>query len=396
MRAWLCITFVALGGCGGVTASPSDGGAADVVQGSVDAGVDATFDAGPPDHAAPTDAPPADAPTQDVAQGGCPEGGETLTVPTFTPPDGTSLQAGDSVTINPAADFPVGGTIYYTTNGTIPTHSSSVYVGPIQINFPLTIFAIATPPDGALCLDDSPAAHASYYISKPSQGDACAVAWPPFQPTSQVATHPFTVTAGLCPGDTLCYRLDGNTPTCSKGACTGGSSTFDIQKGIAIDGTVTDPTTGKVTLTAIACDAQGDQTAVVTQVYQLVLAPPYLASTNPDGVGLPGVGDGGAPVTTMTIPADAGLPYGPFVAQQIGSGPCNSAATCTGSQYGLADSICWSKGTSASCLCASGIPLTMATPYASLPAAADVSPGDTITVKACGQGYLSSATTVQF
>jgi hypothetical protein len=396
MRAWLWFSLVALGGCGGVTASPSDGGAADVVQASVDAGVDtgadATFDAGPPDHAAPTDAPPADAPLPDDS--GC-DLGVPLAAPTFTPPDGTSLQAGDQVTINPPAGFPGGAAIYFTTNGTIPTHSSSVYIGPIQVDAPETIFAMAGPVPG-YCFADSPVVHASYTISKPSQ-DACVGSWPPFPPTPPM-TRPFTVTTFLCPGDTLCYRYDGNTPTCSNGTCTGGSLTYDTTKGIPIGPTVTDPTTGKVTLTAVACDAQGDVSNVVTQVFQLVQAPPYLASANPDGAGLPGWdwSHSGLPVTTMAIPADAGAPYGPFVAQQVGSPPCTSATSCKGTPNAVADHLCWSKGPSTTCLCPNPIPLTSATPYATLPAAANVGPGDTLSIIACAQGYLNTMTTVQF
>jgi hypothetical protein len=164
-RAWIgIIASLGLAGCGGVIASASDAGHADIVEAGVDAGVDATpdapLDALPPDDGAPTDAPPTDAPLPDSP--GCSEL-VPLAPPTFTPPDGTSLPVGSQITINPPAGFPPGGTIYFTTNGTIPTHSSSVYIGPIQVNSLETIFAIAAPPDG-FCLGDSPPVHASYTI----------------------------------------------------------------------------------------------------------------------------------------------------------------------------------------------------------------------------------------
>jgi hypothetical protein len=167
---------------------------------------------------------------------------------------------------------------------------------------------------------------------------------------------------------------------------------------------VTDPKTGKVTVNAIGCGPSGADagaSSVVTQVYQLALAPPYLASANADGAGQPGWdwSGKGTPNTSMTIPADAGAgPYGPFVAQQVGSLPCTSATSCTGAANTLAGSLCWSKAATVDCSCASPIPLTSAAPSATLPAAANVSPGDSLSVIACGvTGYAPSAvTTVKF
>jgi hypothetical protein len=61
-----------------------------------------------------------------------------LSAPTFTPVAGTYTTA-QSVTIN----APTGATIYYTTNGTTPSKSSSVYSGPITVNSTETLEAIA-------------------------------------------------------------------------------------------------------------------------------------------------------------------------------------------------------------------------------------------------------------
>jgi hypothetical protein len=69
----------------------------------------------------------------------------------ITPPAATptfSLAAGtytstQSVTLT---DTTTGATIYYTTNGTIPTTSSTVYTGPISVNTTETIEAIAAAP----------------------------------------------------------------------------------------------------------------------------------------------------------------------------------------------------------------------------------------------------------
>jgi hypothetical protein len=70
--------------------------------------------------------------TQDVFSGQAP-------APTFSPAPGTYANA-QSVSIN---DSLSGATIYYTTNGTTPTTSSTVYSGPIAVNTTETIEAIA-------------------------------------------------------------------------------------------------------------------------------------------------------------------------------------------------------------------------------------------------------------
>jgi hypothetical protein len=219
----------------------------------------------------------------------------TLSAPTFTPPDGTIVNPGDSVTINPPSGFPSGGTIFFTTNGTIPNHNSSVYIGPIQITAsPTTIFAIASAPGDC----DSPSVHATYTINK---GEPPIVPSPVFNPTSQSQNNDFLVSLSTAPGDTICYRLDGNTPTCSNGTCTGGSQTYNGATQVSINGSVTDPTTGKVTVTAIACDAGGDVSGVVTQVYQLIVADPTMV--NPQAAAnIPYVNGGLKPtISTVTV-----------------------------------------------------------------------------------------------
>ena len=70
--------------------------------------------------------------TQEVFSGQAP-------TPTFSPSPGTFATA-QSVTIN---DTLSGATIYYTTNGTTPTTSSSIYSGPITVSSTETIEAIA-------------------------------------------------------------------------------------------------------------------------------------------------------------------------------------------------------------------------------------------------------------
>lgn len=66
----------------------------------------------------------------------------TAATPTFSPTPGTFTSA-QSVTLS---DSTSGATIYYTTNGTTPTTSSTVYTGPISVTATTTIEAMAAAP----------------------------------------------------------------------------------------------------------------------------------------------------------------------------------------------------------------------------------------------------------
>ena len=80
-----------------------------------------------------------------------------LPAPTFSVAAGTYATP-QSVTIS---DATAGATIHYTTNGTTPTTSSSVYSGPITVSATETLEAIAV--ESGDC--NSPAAAAAYTIS---------------------------------------------------------------------------------------------------------------------------------------------------------------------------------------------------------------------------------------
>jgi len=63
--------------------------------------------------------------------------------PNFSPPAGTYYDTAQAITIS---DFTPGAVIYYTTDGTTPTTSSTLYMGPLSIDVTQTLGAIALAP----------------------------------------------------------------------------------------------------------------------------------------------------------------------------------------------------------------------------------------------------------
>ena len=87
---------------------------------------------------------------------------ETCATPTFSPAAGTYTEA-QSVSISTATD---GATIYYTTDGTAPTTSSTVFSSAINVATTTTIKAMAVK-DG---MNNSSVATATYSIQQPISG----------------------------------------------------------------------------------------------------------------------------------------------------------------------------------------------------------------------------------
>jgi hypothetical protein len=268
----------AMTGCGGDSnpMTTPDGGMegslVDVVQDRgqdvttmMDAGMDVTVDV-TQDRGQDVTPPPVDG-GPDVV-----DSGVQCAAPTFMPVAGM-INQGSTVTIVPPTGFPAApvGFMFFTTDGTLPTHASQAYSGPIQVSQNETIRVIAFAQ--GVCTD-SVIASATYTVI-PVQVDGGVVAPPDFNPKSTTQTNDFTVTLSGAPGATICYALGTAAPTCTNGVCQPGSTTY-AGTGISVSGTITDAATGKVTITALACMAGSTNSAAVPQTYTLQSAPPVM------------------------------------------------------------------------------------------------------------------------
>lgn len=126
-------------------------------------------------------------------------------VPRFSPMSGTYTTA-QTVTIT---DTTPGVSIYYTTNGTIPTTASTLYTGPISVTTTTTIQAIA--------------AGNGYGNSGVSAGVyKIATATPTASLASGTYVGPISVTlSDTTPGAAIYYTTNGSTPTTASTLYTG-------------------------------------------------------------------------------------------------------------------------------------------------------------------------------
>jgi hypothetical protein len=121
--------------------------------------------------------------------------------PTFSPVGGT-YSTTQTVTIS---DGSSGATIYYTTNGTTPTTTSSVYSSPVMVAASETLEAIAT----ATGYQQSATGSAVYVINP--------IATPTFNPGGGTYTSAQTVTiSDGTSGVTIYYTTNGSTPSTSS------------------------------------------------------------------------------------------------------------------------------------------------------------------------------------
>ena len=168
--------------------------------------------------------------------------GSVVSLPVFQPVGGI-YQAAQSVTIS---DSTPNAAIYYTTNGTIPTTSSTHYTGTaIPMSSNETIEAIAV----ASGFANSAVASSSYTISS-------TVPAPTFSlPSGTYGTSVITI-ADSAPGATVYYTTDGTTPTTSSTKYTGA---------------ITLNTAGTITLKAIAVLSGFANSPVATAIYTIQL-----------------------------------------------------------------------------------------------------------------------------
>jgi hypothetical protein len=174
----------------------------------------------------------------------------TLPAPTFSPAAGT-YSTSQTVTIS---DATAGTTIYYTTNGTTPTTSSTKYTGAITVSATETIEAIAVETG----YSNSAMATATYTI-----GAATTLPIPTFTPAAGSYSTSQTVTiSDATAGTTIYYTTNGTTPTTSSTKYTG-----------AITVSATE------TITAIAVETGYTNSAVATATYTISTATTLPAPT---------------------------------------------------------------------------------------------------------------------
>jgi hypothetical protein len=163
----------------------------------------------------------------------------SVATPIFSPAAGVYTSA-QSVTIS---DTTSNATIYYTTNGTSPTSSSTKYVGPVLVNTTETLAAVgvvAGEPNSAV-------ASAAYTINSPT-----SIATPSFSPVAGIYTAAQSVTiADATSGVTIYYTTDGTTPTASSTRYTGPIivSSTETVKAIAMGTTGVESAVGLVAYT---------------------------------------------------------------------------------------------------------------------------------------------------
>jgi LysM repeat protein len=166
-----------------------------------------------------------------------------LPAPTFSPVAG-SFSSSQSVTIS---DSTAGTTIYYTTNGTTPTTSSTVYSGPITVSATETLEAIAVKTG----YTNSAVATAVYTIV-PTLPAAT------FSPAAGTYTTAQSVTiSDATAAATIYYTTNGTTPTTSSTVYSGP---------ITVSATET--------LVALAVEAGYTNSAVATAAYTIAPALP--------------------------------------------------------------------------------------------------------------------------
>jgi len=185
----------------------------------------------------------------------------TAAKPAFSLVGGTYLTS-EPVTLSDATP---GATIYYTTNGTAPTTSSSVYTAPITVTSTETIEAIAAE---------------SGYVTSGVVGAKYTIIPTAVRPTLSLAGGTYTTVQSLTltdatAGTTIYYTTNGTTPTTSSAVYTGPitvSATEEIEAIAAGGGYAASTAAGaKFTINLTAAKPSFSASAATTASSQNVL-----------------------------------------------------------------------------------------------------------------------------
>ncbi len=197
----------------------------------------------------------------------------TAATPTFSVSAGT-YTAPQAVSIT---DNTKSALIYYTTDGSTPTASSTPYAGPITVGATETINAIAI----ASNYNNSAIASATYTINLP------AAATPAFSVAAGTYTSVQTVSiTDSTTGSTIYYTLDGSTPT---------------TKSTVYSGSIMVPVS--ITINAIAVAPPNyNNSAVASAAYVINLPPPAFTVTSSGDTVLV---SGGTGTVSLTVTANA-------------------------------------------------------------------------------------------
>jgi len=235
--------------------------------------------------------------------------------PTFSPGGGTYTSA-QTVTIG---DTTTGANIYYTTDGSVPTASSTLYTGAVTVSVSETLSAIAM----ASGYNDSEVASAKYTISQP-------VAAPTFSvPTGTYTSAQSVTISDAAAGAAIYYTLDGSAPTAKS-----------------------TPYTGKITVSktevvsAVAILA-GNSSPVATAAYAIVQSIPAPTFTPASGATITAGqtvtitdGDTNASIyytTNGTTPTANSTPYtAPFALSNAGTATIEAIAIDAGNNSSVA------------------------------------------------------------
>jgi hypothetical protein len=136
--------------------------------------------------------------------------------PTFSVASGVYTTA-QNVAISEST---AGATVYYTTNGTTPTTSSTAYSGPIMVSTTETLEAIAVVPATSSSSSVKPNAQ-TVYVASPVTMATYTIESPAATPTFGVASGTYTTAqtvsiADATSGATIYYTTNGSTPTTSS------------------------------------------------------------------------------------------------------------------------------------------------------------------------------------